>query len=119
MVAKPDGSARRVIYNPAEHGYDPKRLAMGLGGAFQPSWSPDSQWLAFGVGYWFHQRNSEKAPIMRDAARRQRPEPLTDGAVHSGFPSYSADGKELVYRVWGENKSGFASSTSKPARSGR
>ena len=31
VVAKPDGSARRVIYNPAEHGYDPKRLAMGLG----------------------------------------------------------------------------------------
>ena len=30
-------------------------------------------------------------------------EKLTDGSVHSGFPSYSADGKEIVYRVWGEN----------------
>ena len=107
VVAKPDGSARRVIYNPAEHGYDPKRLAMGLGGAFQPSWSPDSQWLAFGVGYWFHQRYTEKATIMRIRRDGSGLEPLTDGTVHSGFPSYSADGKELVYRVWGENNVGL------------
>jgi hypothetical protein len=26
-------------------------------------------------------------------------EALTDGSVHSGFPSYSADVKEIVYRV--------------------
>ena len=107
VVAKPDGSARRVIYNPAEHGYDPKRLAMGLGGAFQPSWSPDSQWLAFGVGYWFHQRYSEKATIMRIRRDGSGLEPLTNGAVHSGFPGYSADGKEVVYRVWGENNVGL------------
>ena len=107
VVAKADGSARSVIYNPAEHGYDPKRLAMGLGGAFQPSWSPDSKWLAFGVGYWFHQRYSEKATIIRIRRDGSGLEPLTDGAVHSGFPSYSADGKELVYRVWGENNVGL------------
>ena len=65
VIAKPDGSERRVIYNPADHGYDPRRLAMGLGGAFQPSWSADSQWLAFEVGYWFQQRDSEKSTIMR------------------------------------------------------
>jgi Tol biopolymer transport system component len=34
-------------------------------------------------------------------------EALTDGAVHSGFPSYSADGKEIVYRVWGEDVAGL------------
>jgi Tol biopolymer transport system component len=107
VVAKPDGSARRVIYNPAEHGYDPKRLAMGLGGAFQPAWSHDSQWLAFGVGYWFHQRYTEKATIMRIRRDGSGLEPLTDGTVHSGFPGYSADGKELVYRVWGENNVGL------------
>jgi Tol biopolymer transport system component len=27
--------------------------------------------------------------------------------VHSGFPSYSADGKQIVYRVWGENNVGL------------
>jgi Tol biopolymer transport system component len=107
VIAKPDGSGRRVIYNPAEHGYDPKRLAMGLGGAFQPSWSADSQWLAFGVGYWFQQRDTEKSTIMRIRRDGSGLESLTDGRVHSGFPSYSADGKEVVYRVWGESNFGL------------
>jgi Tol biopolymer transport system component len=107
VIAKPDGSGRRVIYNPAEHGYDPKRLAMGLGGAFQPSWSADSQWLAFGVGYWFQQRDTEKSTIMRIRRDGSGLESLTDGKIHSGFPSYSADGKEIVYRVWGESNFGL------------
>src|SRR6266567_1463697 len=107
VIAKPDGSGRRVIYNPAEHGYDLKRLAMGLGGAFQPSWSADSQWLAFGVGYWFQQRDTEKSTIMRIRRDGSGLESLTDGKVHSGFPSYSADGKEIVYRVWGESNFGL------------
>jgi len=107
VIAKPDGSGRRVIYNPAEHGYDPKRLAMGLGGAFQPSWSADSQWLAFGVGYWFQQRDTEKSTIMRSRRDGSGLESLTDGQIHSGFPSYSADGKEIVYRVWGESNFGL------------
>lgn len=107
VISKPNGSERRVIYNPADHCYDPKRLAMGLGGAFQPSWSPDSQWLAFGVGYWFQQRDKEKATVMRIRRDGSGLEPLTDGKIHSGFPSYSADGKEIVYRVWGEDNYGL------------
>ena len=107
IIAKPDGSERRVLYNPAEHGYDPRRLAMGLGGAFQPSWSADSQWLAFGVGYWFQQRDTEKSTIMRIRRDGSGLELLTDGKVHSGFPSYSANGKEIVYRVWGESNYGL------------
>ena len=27
--------------------------------------------------------------------------------MHSGFPSYSADGKEIVYRVWGDERKGI------------
>jgi Tol biopolymer transport system component len=34
-------------------------------------------------------------------------EALTDGSVHSGFPSYSADDKQIVYRVWSENDYGL------------
>ena len=107
VIARPDGSGRRVVYDPAEHGYDPRRLAMGLGGAFQPSWSPDSQWLAFGVGYWFQQRDTEKSTVMRIRRDGSGLESLTDGKVHSGFPSYSAAGNEIVYRVWGENSYGL------------
>jgi Tol biopolymer transport system component len=107
VVMKPDGSNRRNIYNPADHGFDPKLLNMGLAGAFQPAWSPDSQWLAFGVGLWFQERNNHKAEIMRVRRDGSDLEKLTDGSVHSGFPSYSADGKEIVYRVWGENNVGL------------
>jgi Tol biopolymer transport system component len=107
VVMKPDGSNKRNIYNPADHGFDPKLLNMGLAGAFQPAWSPDSQWLAFGVGLWFQERNNHKAEIMRVRRDGSDLEKLTDGSVHSGFPSYSADGKEIVYRVWGENNVGL------------
>ena len=34
-------------------------------------------------------------------------EPLTDGTLHSGFPSYSADGRQIVFRVWGEDQKGL------------
>jgi Tol biopolymer transport system component len=30
-----------------------------------------------------------------------------DGTVHTGFPSYSADGKQIVFRVWGEQEKGL------------
>ncbi|MFI6801115.1 TolB family protein [Streptosporangium canum] len=31
---------------------------------------------------------------------------LTDSTSHAGFPSYSPDGKQLVYRVWGAENNG-------------
>jgi Tol biopolymer transport system component len=34
-------------------------------------------------------------------------EALTDGTIHSGFPSYSADGRKIVYRVWSEQVKGL------------
>jgi Tol biopolymer transport system component len=104
---KPDGSNKHNIYNPADHGFDPKLLNMGLAGAFQPTWSPDSLWLTFGVGLWFQERNNHKAVIMRVRRDGSGLEKLTDGSVHSGFPSYSAEGNEIVYRVWGENNVGL------------
>lgn len=34
-------------------------------------------------------------------------EALTDGTTNAGFPSYSADGNEIVYRVWGAQDKGL------------
>jgi Tol biopolymer transport system component len=34
-------------------------------------------------------------------------EPLTDGTINAGFPSYSADGRFIVYRVWGDGELGL------------
>jgi Tol biopolymer transport system component len=102
-----DGSDRRVIFDTEGKGVDPMLVKKGLGGAFQPAWSPDGEWIAFGMGVWFQERAHGKATIMRARSDGSKYEALTDGTVHSGFPSYSKDGKELVYRVWGEDNKGL------------
>ncbi len=107
VTMKPDGSDRQTVFNPADHGLDPKFLQMGLAGAFQPAWSPDSQWLAFGLGHWFFQRDTHKSTLMRVRRDGSGLDKLTDGTMHVGFPSYSADGKEIVYRVWDQNEKGL------------
>jgi Tol biopolymer transport system component len=56
---------------------------------------------------WFAERTYAKATLMRARADGSSYEPLTDGCVHSGFPSYSADGKEIVFRVWGDGEKGL------------
>jgi hypothetical protein len=38
-------------------------------------------------------------------------EGLTGGAVNSGFPSYSADGKRIVFRVWDAKEKGLRITT--------
>ena len=102
-----NGSNRKRIFETDNSGLDRTKVARGMAGAFQPAWSPDGEWIAFGLGEWFQERHTGKARIMRVRRDGTGLEELTDGAVHSGFPSYSADGKEIVYRVWGENDVGL------------
>ena len=107
VIENADGSGKRNIYNPADHGFPVDMLMKGLAGAFAPSWSPDSQWVTFGVGYWFQERATHKATVMRVRRDGTGLEPLTDGNDHSGFPSFSADGKQIVFRIWGETVKGL------------
>ena len=102
-----DGSNRRVVFDVNGKGLDPDLVKKGLAGAFQPAWSPDSQWIAFGLGAWFQERTKGKATLMRVRRDGTGWEPLTDGTVHSGFPSYSADGKAIVFRVFGAQDKGL------------
>ena len=106
-IMDPDGSNRKRIFESTGEGLDPAMVAKGLAGAFAPAWSPDGQWVAFGLGQWFQARRTGTAKIMRVRRDGSSLEALTDGTVHSGFPSYSADGKQIVYRVFGETVAGL------------
>ncbi|KAJ4985359.1 TOXD [Stagonosporopsis vannaccii] len=77
------------------------QVAKGLTGAFQPAWSPNGEWLIFGLGSWFQSRAAGNASLYRVTANGSYFEQLTDGSVNTGFPSFSNDGKHIVYRVWG------------------
>jgi len=105
-IMKPDGSERKRIFEVANSSLDPELVKRGLAGAFYPVWSPDDQWVVFGVGNWFTERDKGSAVIMRVRRDGTGLEPLTDGSLNSGFPSFSADGKEVVYRVWGKDADG-------------
>ena len=106
-IMSPDGSNRKRIFEAANAGLPPQFANTGLTGAFQPAWSPDSQWVAFGIGTWFGERRNFSAKLARVRRDGTGHEELTDGSIHSGFPSYSADGKEIVYRVWSEKEKGL------------
>ncbi len=101
VTMKPDGTDQKLVFDTTSSGLDPTLVAEGLAGAFRPAWSPDGQWLAFGLGGWFQERAQMTAAIWRVRGDGTGAEALTDGSVNAGFPSYSADGTRIVYRVWG------------------
>ncbi|KAJ5888530.1 hypothetical protein N7495_008571 [Penicillium taxi] len=103
-----------VVYDARGTGLiDTAMAAIGLSGAFQPSWSPDGEWLVFGVGTWFEAREKFGGWILRSTKNGSRLEALTHSSynilnsslLNTGYPSYSHDGKMIVYRVWGATTS--------------
>jgi Tol biopolymer transport system component len=77
------------------------------GEAFFPNWSPDGQWVVFGYGGYFQNRNTISAKIMmvkRDSTGLIN---LTNGEPNAGFPCFSPDGKKIVYRVFGKDDHGL------------
>ena len=96
VIMDPDGSNKARVFH-----------AAGKGLAFAPSWSPDGQWIAFGFGNFFGDRHKTRAKIMMVRRDGTGAQDLTGDTPHSGFPSFSADGRRIVYRVWGEQDYGL------------
>jgi Tol biopolymer transport system component len=95
-VMNADGSNKKVVFSDKE------------GAAFVPTWSPDGQWIAFGFGGFFGARRTKPAKLMMVRADgSQQSKDLTTGLPNSGFPTWSPDGKRIVYRVWGDGEYGL------------
>jgi len=101
-VMRADGSGRKRIFDVTKQSdLDPLLVKRGLAGAFYPVWSPDGEWVVFGLGSWFTERGRGGARLMRVRRDGTGLEQLTDDTVfNAGFPSYSADGKQVVFRTW-------------------
>jgi len=89
------GTNKKKIFTPTD------------GVAFMPTWSPDGQWIAFGYGGYLQLRKTRPAKIMMIKKDGTGLVALTDSALNSGFPSFSPDGKKIVYRVWGGKDDGL------------
>jgi Tol biopolymer transport system component len=90
-----DGSNRRVVFQAVQ------------GAAFAPSWSPDGERIAFGYGGFLQGRRTSGAKIVLVNRDGSGVEELTADMPNAGFPSWSADGKEIVYRSFGPKDMGL------------
>ncbi|KAJ5112777.1 TolB C-terminal domain-containing protein [Penicillium argentinense] len=89
-----------VVPNPVPYA----SVSEGGAGCFQPSWSSDGKWITFGLGYWFQSRSSKPGWIYRTRSDGSYYEQLTfdsdNSGSNAGYPSYSPDGNQIVYRVF-------------------
>ena len=93
-VMSPDGTHARRLFHEAG--------SM----AFPSQWSPNGEWIVFGVGSFFVPRG-KPARVMMARADGSETRELTHGPVNTGFPSWSPDGKRIIYRVWDEHEHGL------------
>lgn len=97
LIMHPDGSQRSMLFT------DPAKSALA------PVWSPRGDRVAFALGRFFQ---ASQGPAVADIAVMQSDgtdlKILTDGSGNFGFPSWSPDGRYLVYRTSGKDKNNLS-----------
>ena len=81
--------------------YSDTRNVMGL------DWSRDGRWIAFGAGTFFLERAKQPARIMVIRPDGSDARAVTSGPGNAGFPSWSPDGTQIVYRYWTDQAEGL------------
>jgi Tol biopolymer transport system component len=72
----------------------PHRLTNANVGEFQPSWSPDGQFIVYTT--WKSMKEAGHLYRIK-ATRESRPERLTENAAYYGCPTYSPDGDRIIF----------------------
>ena len=83
-----DGSRRRIIHERPNNQ-----------NIVSPSWSPNGDAILFGEGGFFNRSGQSPGRIMSIQPDGSGLTALTAGTDNSAFPSWSPDGKQVVYRV--------------------
>jgi Tol biopolymer transport system component len=93
-VVEAGSSSAKVLHE------EPGKMAMAA------QWSPDGNEVVFGLGTFFVQRarGAQVAVVKADGSGFQE---LTQGTNNNGFPSYSPDGKQIVFRTLGPEGQGL------------
>ncbi|MCE7065198.1 DPP IV N-terminal domain-containing protein [Dyadobacter sp. CY326] len=91
-----DGTGKKILFGDS------------VKSALAPVWSPQGDRIAFGFGNFFQmlkgRATADIAIIDQDGTNLKV---LTDGSGNYGFPSWSPDGKKIVYRASTENSKGL------------
>lgn len=87
IVAKTDGSDRRAIYAGP--------LTQDMTG---PAWSPLDDVIAFGSGGFFQRAQIQTARLMTVGVDGRGLSALTTDSINAGMPSWSPNGKQVVFR---------------------
>jgi len=74
--------------------------------ALAPQWSPKDDWIAFGRGLYLPPRG-RPARVMLMRPDGSELHELTKSEGNSGFPSWSPDGRRMVYRFWSGSEYGL------------